>query len=87
MKPIDVFTSKDCPKCEILKKFLTDKGIQFRERRIDDPENMTDAIMLDIYTVPAMVKGSRVLRTEEMFSGSSLREDVVLRFIFGDGDE
>ncbi len=80
---VEVFTSRNCPRCRLLKSFLESRGLEFVERRIDeDPEAEVDALMLNIFEVPALVvrgsDGARVLTASEMFGPFlELRREVV----------
>jgi len=67
-----VYTSKDCPKCAMLKRWLESKGIKFEERSIDDV--VADLIMENkfILSTPALEVGG-VLYSEDMILDESGR--------------
>ncbi len=55
---IRIFSKNECPKCELLKKQLEQLGIKFEEANVDnDNDAMTDLVMANIYTTPAIQIG------------------------------
>nr|MDO8133424.1 glutaredoxin [Candidatus Njordarchaeum guaymaensis] len=81
-KVMKMFVETNCPSCKALKSFLNSKNVKYVELNIDNPEHKVDALMLNIYTVPALMIGDKVLRASEMFdSSNSLKRDQVLKFI------
>lgn len=81
-KPVKMFVETNCPSCKALKSFLNSDNIKFVEHNIDDSENKVDALMLNIYSVPALVIGDRVLRANEIFdSSNSLRKSEIMEFV------
>ncbi len=79
---LELFSTKECPKCSKLGDYLTKMGIQYTKRLIDaDPEAETDALMLDIISAPALKKGSLVLRTKDMFLKDQIIEDKLRKFV------
>jgi glutaredoxin len=81
-KVMKMFTETNCPSCRALKNFLSSKDAKYVELNIDNPEHKVDALMLNIYTVPALMIDDKVLRANEMFDTSnSLKRDEVLKFI------
>lgn len=81
-KALKMFVETNCPSCKALKSFLTSRSVKYVELNIDNPELKVDALMLNIYAVPALVIENKVLRANEMFDPSnSLKKDQVLKFI------
>lgn len=76
-----VFSSSSCPQCQILKQYLQDKGIAHSERMVDEPEARVDALMLNIYSTPALVIDELVLYQTEMFQNGRLDESALLEFL------
>jgi len=77
-----MFVETNCPSCKALKIFLSSRNLKYVELNIDNPEHKVDALMLNIYTVPALMIEDKVLRASEIFdSSNSLRKDQVLKFI------
>ncbi len=60
---VTLYTTSTCPECERAAAILEALGIPYAKRAIDlDPEAQTDALMLKITKVPAVVAGGRLLR-------------------------
>jgi glutaredoxin len=75
---IELFSTTECPKCAKLSEYLSDLGIEYVKRVIDvDPEAETDALMLNIFSAPALRKGDTVLKTKDLFAKDKLLEDNV----------
>lgn len=81
-KVLKMFVETNCPSCKALKSFLGSNSVKYVELNIDNPELKVDALMLNIYAVPALVIENKVLRASEMFdSSNSLKKDQVLKFV------
>ena len=64
MKPkIVLFSQPDCPPCQVLKMFLTEKGATFEERDITrDPSAVRDLTeKYKSHSTPTLVIGDEVL--------------------------
>jgi len=66
---IIVYSLEVCPNCEILKKYLQNNTIPYRERALDDPEVLTDLRMNGIFVMeaPVLQIGDRYLTSMEIF--------------------
>ncbi|WXG43437.1 MAG: glutaredoxin domain-containing protein [Promethearchaeati archaeon SRVP18_Atabeyarchaeia-1] len=81
-RSVKMFVETNCPSCRALKSYLNSIDVKYVESSIDDADNKVDALMLNIYSVPALVKGNDVLRANEIFdSGNSLRKEQITRFV------
>lgn len=79
---LELFSTTQCPKCVKLTEFLAGLGIEPVKRVIDvDPEAETDALMLNIFSAPALKKGDKVLRTKDLFTKDAINEDTVRQFV------
>lgn len=76
-----VYSSRNCPKCEVLKRYLTNHNIKHTVRMVEDPEAKVDALMLNIYSTPALVIGEEVLHQNKLFQGERLNEEVLSEFL------
>lgn len=76
-----VYSSQNCPKCEILKRYLVEKNIEHSVRMVEDSEARVDALMLEIYQTPALVSGEKVLHQRDIFPRGILEEAVILSFL------
>ena len=50
-----VYTLDECPDCKASKRLLTEKGIEFEEQDMSDPDVRTDLNMDDIFPMSAPV--------------------------------
>jgi len=81
-REVKMFVETNCPSCRALKSFLSSANVRFVECNIDNADNKVDALMLNIYSVPALVIGKDVLRANMIFdSNNSLRKDQVKKFV------
>ena len=81
-KVVKMFVETNCPSCKAFKSFLNSSNMKYFERNIDESENKVDALMLNIYSVPALVIDNRVLKANEIFdSNNSLRKNEILKFV------
>ncbi len=72
-----VYSLPDCKKCEVLKKYMKEKGIPF-EAKWFDTEAQTEFVMMNMFgNPPVLVMGDRLAAAEEMFPGGELNESVV----------
>ncbi|MFX0168050.1 MAG: glutaredoxin family protein [Candidatus Hodarchaeota archaeon] len=76
-----VFSSSVCPRCDVLKSYLTDHGIEHTVRMIEEPEAKVDALMLNIYSTPALVIGDRVLHQTDIFINNQIDEAALASFL------
>ena len=80
-----VFSSSVCPRCDVLKRYLTNHGINHLVRMIDEPEARVDALMLNIYSTPALVIGDKILHQADIFVNNQLEEAALLAFLRSNG--
>lgn len=76
-----VYSSAVCPKCELLKRYLQEHNIEHTVRLVEEPEARVDALMLNIYSTPAIVLNTGVLHQSELFKEERLNEAVLLAFL------
>ena len=76
-----VYSSSVCPRCEALKQYLQDHNIEHTIRMVDEPDAQVDALMLSIYSTPALVIGSSVLHQTDLFTRDKLDEQTLLKFL------
>ena len=81
-KVVKMFVETNCPSCKALKTYLSATNVKYVESNIDNSENKVDALMLNIFSVPALVIGNRVLKASEIFdSNNSLRKNDIMEFV------
>lgn len=76
-----IYSSAVCPKCELLKRYLQEHSIEHTVRLVEEPEARVDALMLNIYSTPAIVLNTAVLHQSELFKEERLNEAVLLTFL------
>jgi len=80
-----VYSSSVCPRCEILKQYLQDHNIVHLVRMVEEPDAQVDALMLNIYTTPALVIGQKVLHQKDLFANNKIDEETLLTFLRSNG--
>ncbi len=80
-----VYSSSVCLRCEVLKEYLHSHKIEHTVRMVDDPDAQVDALMLNIYSTPALVIGNNVLRQVDLFSKNQLDESTLMGFLRSNG--
>ena len=79
---LKMYVETNCPSCRALKTFLSAANVKYIESNIDDSEIKVDALMLNIFSVPALVIGNKVLKASEIFdSSNSLRKNDIMEFV------
>jgi glutaredoxin len=76
-----VYSSAVCAKCDLLKRYLQEHNIEHTVRLVEEPEARVDALMLNIYSTPAIVLNAAVLHQSELFKEERLNEAVLLAFL------
>ena len=73
---IKVVTTKICPKCKIVKEFVTVEGNAFEEVDITTAEALTELRMQGVFTMitPVVQIGSTFLTNDDLFEDESLRK-------------
>ena len=72
-----IYSLPDCKKCEVLKKYMKEKGIPF-EAKWFDTEAQTEFVMMNMFgNPPVLVLGDKVASAEDMFPGGELSESIV----------
>jgi glutaredoxin len=76
-----IYSSAECPKCELLKRYFLEHNIEHTVRIVEDPEVRVDALMLSIYSTPAIVLNTAVLHQSDLFKEERLDEAALLAFL------
>jgi glutaredoxin len=80
-----VYTLEFCPNCELLKEFLSGRGIPYAERDLSSAESLTELRVNGIFVneAPVLQNEDLFLTSEEMFSSGAVREDQIKKLIEG----
>ena len=66
---LTVYTSKKCPRCKALKRWLRRNRLSFTEKSLDDTDVMTELVMrnLTVLSAPALETENRVYLSDKIF--------------------
>ncbi len=80
-----VYTLEFCPNCELLKEFLTGRGIPFVVRDLSTAESLTELRVNGVFVheAPVLQNDDRFLIYEDLFSSGAVREDQIKNLIEG----
>ncbi len=79
-----VYTLEFCPRCELLKEFLTSHNIEFTVADMSSVASLTEMRMNGVFVqeAPVLQKGKTFLTTKELFGSSdSVNESVILALV------
>jgi len=76
---VTVYTTSNCPRCKILKKWLADNGIAFEEKRMEDSGVAAELTMRDVYILaaPILESDGKLHLVDELFSCDELNQETV----------
>jgi len=82
---IVVYTSSGCPKCALLKRWLSDRNADFEERNLEDVDVMADLVMRNIVVLsaPALEVKGTVYIEDQIFDGDGLIDTKLLEILKG----
>ena len=71
---LTVYSSKNCPRCRALKKWLRRNNLSFTEKSLDDTDVMTKLVMRNIVVLsaPALEFENRVYLSDQIFLPNNL---------------
>ena len=75
-----VYTLEFCPRCEILKEYLTSQGIQFSIADMSSAASLTELRVNGVFVqeAPVLQMGKQFLTSKELFGGSdSVNESAI----------
>ncbi len=69
-----VYSTKDCPKCQLLKQAMLKAGITFSEEDMSTPQALTELRINGVFTLsaPVLQAGESFYTVSDLFSGDSL---------------
>jgi arsenate reductase-like glutaredoxin family protein len=70
---LTVYTSKNCPRCRALKKWLRRNSLSFTEKSLDDTSIMTELVMRNLFilSAPALETENRVYLSDQIFDADN----------------
>jgi glutaredoxin len=80
-----VYTSKGCPRCDMLKKWLKHKDTNFEEKNLGDSDVMTDLVMRNfvVLAAPALEVKGVVYTENQIFESNGLIKPQVSKLFEG----
>jgi glutaredoxin len=78
MAEVTIYTTKTCPKCELLKKTLKESGVSFKTTDMSTPEALTELRVNGVFTLtaPVMQIDEEFLTHDELFNGMEVKREV-----------
>jgi len=83
---LTVYTSKKCPRCRALKKWLRKNNLSFTEKSLDDTEVMASLVMrnLTVLSAPALETENRVFLAHQIFDANNHLNPELKKFLKGE---
>jgi len=75
---IRIFTTTICPKCQRLKAYLAELGIEYQTIDMESAEGRTDLLYHGVFALeaPVLQVGGAFFTSREMFHGQDIREEL-----------
>ena len=69
-----VYTTSECTRCDMLKKWLKNKNTGFEEKNLEDSDVMTDLVMRNfvVMSAPAIEVNGEVYTDNQIFENNGL---------------
>ena len=82
---VTVYTSKSCPRCRALKKWLRRNKIAFTEKSLDDTDVMTELVMRNLFVLsaPVLETENRVYLSDQIFDADNRFNPELKHFLKG----
>jgi glutaredoxin len=77
---IVVFSTKKCPNCIVLKNWLKEHKLRFKEKNMEEPDVMSELIMKEVYSLstPVLQIDEKFFLPNDMFKENKLDEKLLL---------
>jgi glutaredoxin len=79
MPEVIIYTTKTCPKCEMLKRALKESGVVFKTTDMSTPEALTELRVNGVFTLtaPVLQIDEEFLTHEELFNGMEVKRETL----------
>lgn len=79
MSEVTIYTTKTCPKCELLKRALKERGVAFKTTDMSTPEALTELRVNGIFTLtaPVLQVDEEFLTHDELFNGMEIKREAL----------
>lgn len=86
ISPVIVYTLEDCPNCELLKEYLTERGIPYQEENMGSAGPLTELRLHGVFVreAPVLRIGDRFLTSQNLFKGGDIQKDSLSGILPGD---
>jgi len=83
MQNILVYSKKNCPNCEILKKLLNKENIEYKIININTPEALTELYKNSVYAMsaPVLQIENKFYTLREMAISDTIDQNIVMNII------
>lgn len=78
-----VYSTKNCPKCELLKHFLDVNHVSYQTADVENPDHLTDLMMNQIFSLslPILKKNDVFYLYSDIFENDHLNETALYAII------
>lgn len=85
MAKIKLYVSPQCPRCEVLKRALSEMKVDYEVVDVSNSDVMADLIMRDIFLMetPGLELDGKFFSASDLFSGDRLLLDKLRKMIEG----
>mgnify|MGYP000710487678 CR=1 FL=1 len=82
-KKLILYTTSNCPRCMVIKRWFKEKNISYEERNLENPEVMAELIMRDIFafSTPILEVDGEFYFDKDLFIRDSLNESLLNKLI------
>ncbi|TDM12448.1 glutaredoxin family protein [Macrococcus lamae] len=63
---ITLYTQNQCPLCEFIKNYFTEKGLVFTEKNISQNKYRHEMIAFDAFSTPLIIINNQVIHTVDI---------------------
>jgi glutaredoxin len=84
--PVTVYTLEDCPQCELLKEYLQDNNIAYKEEDMGSAGPLTELRLHGVFVreAPVLRIGDTFLTSAELFTRGEIKKDALSGILSGD---
>lgn len=84
--PVTIYTLEDCPHCEILKEYLQEINIPYREEDMGSAGPLTELRLHGVFVreAPILRIGDKFFTTAELFIRGDVKKDAISTILSGE---
>ncbi|MDD1677664.1 MAG: glutaredoxin family protein [Methanomicrobiales archaeon] len=86
ISPVTIYTLEDCPHCELLKEYLQENNIPYREEDMGTAGPLTELRLNGVFVreAPVLRIGDRFFTSADLFMRGDIRKDALSGIFPGD---